>query len=142
MKFNFKIKNTYLIFLILILFTSCDPGIINKYIVENKTDSEINIESILIAGRRKTSEKDSIKLVTIESQSEDLITLYGEIGTAHDKGINFLEGIDTVIIKRIDKTLKKNIFERKNWNFKIIKSGLLSMDEVEYKLILTEKDFE
>lgn len=128
--------------LILTIFTSCDPGVVNKYVVENRTDSNLTIESILEHGNRNKTEKDSIKTVELKSKTESIITEYGEIGNAHDKGINFLDGIDTIIVK-IDKwTLNKNIYDRKNWEYRVLNSGLFSMDEVEYKLTLTETDFE
>ena len=133
-------KNTIPI-LILIFFTSCDPGVINKFVVENKTESEIIIESKLKSGRRNIGEKDSIKSVEIKPQSEAVIINYGEIGNAHDKGINFLEGIDTIIIKKKNGVLDINLFDRKNWTFKVIKRRLFSLDEVEYRLTLTDNDF-
>ncbi|AIZ42469.1 hypothetical protein [Cellulophaga baltica] len=128
--------------LILIVFSSCDPGVVNKFVVENRTQSDIKIESILEYGRRNISDKDSIKTMELKPQSESLIVEYGEIGTAIDKGLNFLEGIDTIIVKKENGILNKNIFDRKNWKFKILKSGLFTMDEVEYKLILTDNNFE
>ncbi|NIK93636.1 hypothetical protein GZ212_15860 [Mangrovimonas sp. CR14] len=131
-----------ILILILINFTSCDPGVVNKYVVENKTASELKVESILEYGNRNTSEKDSVKNIELKPKTESIITEYGEIGIAHDKGIDFLKGIDTIIVKMDNRTLTKNIYDRKNWEYKVLNSGLLSMDEVEYKLILTETDFE
>lgn len=127
--------------LILIAFTSCDPGVVNKYVVENKTGSDLTIKSILEYGNRNINEKDSIKSTELKSKTESIITKYGEIGNAHDKGIGFLNGIDTIIVKMDNRTLNKNIYDRKNWEYKVLNSGLFSMDEVEYKLILTETDF-
>jgi len=126
---------------ILIIFSSCDPGVVNTFVIENKTESDVTIESILEYGRRNISDKDSIKTVELKCKSESLIVEYGEIGTAQDKGIDFLEGIDTIIVKRKNRILNKNIFDRNNWEYKVLKSGLFSMDEVEYKLILTENYF-
>ena len=128
--------------LILISFTSCDPGVVNKYVVENKTESELKIESILEYGNRNITEKDSVKNIELKPKTESIITKYGEIGNAHDKGIGFLNGIDTIIVKIDNRTLTKNIYDRKNWEYKVLNSGLFSMGEVEYKLILTETDFE
>ena len=128
--------------LILMIFTSCDPGVVNKYVVENRTDSDLTIESILEYGNRNITEKDSIKTAELKSKTESIITEYGEIGNAHDKGIDFLNGIDTIIVKMNNRTLNKNIYDRKNWEFRVLNSGLFSMDEVEYKLILTDTDFE
>ena len=124
------------------IFTSCDPGVVNKYVVENRTDSDLTIESILEYGNRNITEKDSIKTAELKSKTESIITEYGEIGNAHDKGIDFLNGIDTIIVKMNNRTLNKNIYDRKNWEFRVLNSGLFSMDEVEYKLILTDTDFE
>lgn len=124
------------------IFTSCDPGVLNKYVVENRTESDLKIKYTLEYWKRNFNDKDSIKSVEIKSKSESLITEYGEIGNAHDKGIDFLIGIDTIIIKKPNGKLTKNIFDRKNWEYKVLKSGLFSMDEVEYKLILTENNFE
>ena len=131
-----------ILILILIIFTSCDPGVVNKYVVENKTESELKIESILQYGNRNITDQDSVKIIKLKPKTESIITEYGEIGNAHDKGINFLNGIDTIIIKMDNRTLIKNIYDRKNWDYKVLNSGLFSMDEVEYKLILTETDFE
>ena len=89
--------------LILILFTACDPGVINKFVVENKTESDIRIESKLKFNKRRTSEKDSIHRVELKPQSESLLVEYGEIGNAHDKGANFIEWIETIIVKKENK---------------------------------------
>ena len=130
------------IILILLFLASCDPGVVNKYVIENKTESELKIESKLEFGNRNIIEKDSIKRVRINPKSESIIAEYGEIGDAHDKGIDFLNGITTIIVKMDNRTFKKNINDRKNWKYRVLKSSLFSMDEVEYKLILTENDFE
>lgn len=127
--------------LILIIFTSCDPGVVNRFVVENRTESNIKVESILKYGNRNISDKDSIKTVELKPNSELLIIEYGEIGTAKDKGVDFLEGIDTIIVTKEKEVLNRNIFDRINWEFKILNSGILKMNEVEYKIILTERDF-
>ncbi|WP_394907456.1 hypothetical protein [uncultured Mesonia sp.] len=127
--------------LTLMFITSCDPGVVNKYVVENRTESDLEIESILEYGKRKITEKDSVKTIELKPNMESIITKYGEIGNAHDKGNNFLNGIDTIIIKKINGKLTKDIFDRKNWKYKVLKSGLFAMDEVEYKLILNENNF-
>ncbi|WP_297867845.1 hypothetical protein [uncultured Flavobacterium sp.] len=127
--------------LILIIFTSCDPGVVNRFVVENRTESNIKVESILKYGNRNISDKDSIKTVELKPNSELLIVEYGEIGTAKDKGVDFLEGIDTIIVTKEKEVLNRNIFDRINWEFKILNSGILKMNEVEYKIILTERDF-
>lgn len=127
---------------ILMIFTSCDPGVVNKYVIENRTGSDLKIETTLEYGNRNITEKDSVKMVELKPKTESIITEYGEIGNAHDKGIDFLDGIDTIIVKMNNRTLNKNIFDRKNWKYKVLKSGFFSMDEVEYKLILTENNFE
>ncbi len=131
-----------ILLLILMIFTSCDPGVVNKYVIENRTKSDLKIESILDYGKRNITEKDSVKTVELKPYTESIITQYGEIGNAHDKGIDFLNGIDTIIIRKVNEKLIKDIFDRKNWKYRVLKSGLFSMDEVEYKLILTENNFE
>ncbi len=130
-----------ILILILIIFTSCDPGVVNRFVVENRTESNIKVESILKYGNRNISDKDSIKTVELKPNSELLIVEYGEIGTAKDKGVDFLEGIDTIIVTKEKEVLNRNIFDRINWEFKILNSGILKMNEVEYKIILTERDF-
>ena len=130
-----------ILILILIIFTSCDPGVVNRFVVENRTESNIKVESILKYGNRNISDKDSIKTVELKPNSELLIVEYGEIGTAKDKGVDFLEGIDTIIVTKETEVLNRNIFDRINWEFKILNSGILKMNEVEYKIILTERDF-
>ena len=72
--------------LILIIFTSCDPGVVNKYVVENRTESELKIDSKLKFENRSITEKDSVKNVEINPKTELIIAEYGEIGNAHDKG--------------------------------------------------------
>lgn len=131
-----------ILLLILMIFTSCDPGVVNKYVIENRTKSDLKIESILDYGKRNITEKDSVKTVELKPNTESIITQYGEIGNSHDKGIDFLNGIDTIIIRKVNGKLIKDIFDRKNWKYRVLKSGLFSMDEVEYKLILTENNFE
>ena len=79
--------------LILMIFISCDPGVVNKYVVENRTESDVKIKSTLEYWKKNFNDKDSIKTVEIKSKSESLIAEYGEIGNAHDKGIDFLNGI-------------------------------------------------
>lgn len=128
--------------LTLITFISCDPGVVNKYVIENRTESDLEIKSMLKYGNRNLTEKDSVKTVELKPKTESIITEYGEIGNAHDKGFDFFEGIDTIIVKMDNRILKKNIFDRKNWEYKVLKSGLFSLDEVEYKLVLTENNFE
>lgn len=130
-----------ILILILIKLTSCDPGVVNRFVVENRTESNIKVESILKYGNRNISDKDSIKKVELKPNSELLIVEYGEIGTAKDKGVDFLEGIDTIIVTKEKEVLNRNIFDRINWEFKILNSGILKMNEVEYKIILTERDF-
>lgn len=90
---------------------------------KNKTKYDIKVESKLKFGMRSIQDVDSVKIVDLKPNSESLITTYGEIRTVHDKGINFLEGIDTIILERKNKKLTKNIFIRKNWNYKIVKNG-------------------
>ncbi len=128
--------------LTLIIFTSCDPGVVNKYVIENRTESDLEIESMLKYGRRNLSENDSVKTVELKPKTESIIIKYGEIGTAHDKGFDFFNEIDTLIVKMDNRILKKNIFDRNNWEYRVLKSGLFSMDEVEYKLVLTDNNFE
>ena len=124
-----------ILILFLIIFTSCDPSVVNRFVVENRTESNIKVESILKYGNRNISDKDSIKTVELKPNSELLIVEYGEIGTAKDKGVDFLEGIDTIIVTKEKEVLNKNIFDRINWEFKILNSGILKMNEVEYKII-------
>jgi ribosome-associated translation inhibitor RaiA len=128
--------------LTLITFTSCDPGVVNKYVIENRTESDLEIESILKYVNRNITENDSAKTVELKPKTESIIMEYGEIGNAHDKGFDFFNAIDTLIVKMDDRILKKNVFDRKNWEYRVLKSGLFSMDEVEYKLVLTDNNFE
>lgn len=82
------------------IFTSCDPVVVNKYVIENRTKSDLKIKSILDYEKRNITEKDSVKTVELKPKTESIITQYGEIRNAHDKGIDFLNGIDTIIIKK------------------------------------------
>ncbi len=128
--------------LILIVFTSCDPGVVNKYVVENQTDSVLRIESKLNFVHRSVNKKDSVDKVELKPEAATIITEYGEIGRAHDKGEGFLSGIDTIIVKMNNRTLIKDIYDRKNWEYKVLKSGTFLTDEVEYLLKLSKTDFE
>ncbi|PHN00566.1 hypothetical protein [Flavilitoribacter nigricans] len=120
--------------------SACDPGVVNKYVIKNATPFNITIESKLEYGSRSISEKDSIKVLELKPDSESLIMEYGEIGNAHDKGVKFLEGLDTIIVKSGNKRLEKDIFDQQNWKYKVLKRGLLSMDEVEYTFTLSRDD--
>ncbi|MCC4214468.1 hypothetical protein [Leeuwenhoekiella parthenopeia] len=134
-------KYTYQL-LILIIFYSCDPAVGNKFVIQNNTESRLKVESILNFGYRNYNEKDSIHTVILNPNTQSQIIEYYEIGTARDKGNAFLEGLDTIVITSEYGTLIKNIDDRKNWEFKVLKSGLFATHEVEYKLILTDRDLE
>lgn len=129
-------------FIIILIFISCDPGLVNKYVVENRTDSNMVIQTKLEYHHRRLNENDTIKRVDLPSITKSLIIEYGEIGSAYDKGIDFLNAIDTITIHMGNRTLNKDIYDRKNWSYKVLRRGLFSIDKVEYKLILKTSDFE
>ena len=122
-------------------FCSCCPGIGNKYLIQNNTESSLKVEFILNYLYRNSNEKDSTHIVTLKPNTQTQIIEYFEIGTAHDKRNEFLQALDTIIITGERGTLIKNIYDRENWEYSVLNEALFS-DEVQYKLILIRNDFE
>jgi hypothetical protein len=133
-------KRIVIIFLNSIVFMSCDPGLINNYVVENESDHLVEAKFRLQQGYRTINSTDTIQTIKINPQSKIEIVNYGEIGNAHDKKQYFLEAFDTIWISSINVLMKKNIVNRNNWKYRVIKRGLQSLDEVEYKLIIKNED--
>ena len=137
-----KIKlNAFRMVFYAVFFTSFDPGLINKYVVENESDYSVEASFRLQEGHRILNATDTIHTIKIYPKSKIGIIEYGEIGVAHDKKQHFLEAFDTISIRSTGKPIRKNIRERRNWKYQVINEGLLSLDEVEYRLVLNNEDF-
>ncbi|RXR15957.1 hypothetical protein EQG63_12145 [Flavobacterium amnicola] len=115
-------------------FTSCDPGLMNEYIVENNSDFDLKVVTKLNINKRSISEIDSIKIIHIKKHERAQIISYGEIGRVHDKENEFLESVDSLYITFNNKKIKEEFLNRKNWKYKIIDRGYFSMAKVEYVL--------
>jgi len=133
-------KKILLIIISSIFFLSCDPGLINNYVVENKSDYLIKTEFRLINGFRTLNSSDSIQRILIEPKSKIEVVDYGEIGNAYDKKQYFLEAFDTISFHINGMEVSKKIKNRNSWNYNVLNEGLLSMDEVEYKLVIENGD--
>ncbi len=126
--------------LLVVLLSSCDPGLINHYVVENKSEYVIEASFRLKSGHRKFDASDTIQIVQILPQTIVEIIEYGEIGMAHNKTQQFLEAFDTITLHSIDASIKIDVRNWANWKYEVIKEGLFSIDEVEYRLVLNNKD--
>ncbi|MCT4666175.1 MAG: hypothetical protein N4A45_13195 [Flavobacteriales bacterium] len=126
--------------IISMFFLSCDPGLINNYVVENKSDYLIESNIRLINGFRTLQSADSIQRILIKPNSNIEIANYGEIRNAHDKNQYFLEAFDSISLQINEMKILKKIKNRNSWNYRVINEGLLSMDEVEYKLVIENSD--
>ena len=133
-------KQVLAISIFLFSMMSCDPGLINNYVVENESDLLVEVNFRLQEGHRTFNETDIIQRIKIEPKSKIEFVEYGEIGNAYDKEGDILEAFDTISIQSNGIPLKKGVRERNNWNFRVVKEGLFSMDEVEYKLVVRNED--
>lgn len=133
-------KKAVVIFLTAIIFISCDPGVINNYVVANESDYLFEVRFRLQEGFRTLNTSGTIQTIKINPKSKVEIVEYGEIGIALDKREYFLEAFDTLSIYPIGMSLKKSIRDRSNWKYQVISEGLFSMDEVEYKFIINNED--
>ena len=126
--------------IISITFMSCDPGLINGYVVKNESSYIIKSDVRLDEGRRASND-DSIYTVKINPKSLVKIIEYGEIGNAHDKKQSFLEAFDTISISSGELLFNTGFTDRKNWQYKVINRGLFSLDKVEYILVIKNENF-
>lgn len=135
-----KINFLILSLLVLTILFSCDPGVVNSYYIENRTDYDLDVEASIVSGRRSVNKNDSlIKTVFKSSEIKEIIS-YGQIGRANDKGSNFLNDVDTINITSTNRKLLINIYDRTNWNIEVNRS-IFELDEVKYILVLENKDF-
>lgn len=135
-----KIRNLLFIILPTFFLVSCDPGLVNNYVVENNSDYEINVTIKVNKLRISVLKNDSTYRTHLKKSEVKKIASYGQIGNAHDKGDHFLEDIDTLIIETRNLKLAKNIYNRSNWQINLKKS-FFSMDEANYTLVINNKDF-
>ena len=119
------------------ILVSCDPVVSNNYVIENQSSLELNALLKIV----DYFDSDSILIVQIAPSTKATLFTHMEIGKAFDKRDYFLETFDKLLITHNKKHLLKNINSRDNWNFKVIQNGLFE-DEVEYKIIFKDKDFE
>lgn len=117
-------------------FLSCDPVLINNYVVENKSNYLVETKFRMVRERRLPNSPDTIQTILIEPNSKIEIVDYPQIGIAYDKKQDFLEEFDTILIRINGMGISQNIFDRNNWDFKEINKGLFSVDEVEYNFII------
>jgi len=122
------------------LLVSCDPGLINNYVIENNSEFPVMVNFKLIDQQLSIDIPDSIQTLLIKPDSKIEFVDYGEIGNAHDKELDFLEAFEflSLIINGIDRTDK--IKERINWEYKVLQKGLNKLDEVQYELLITNED--
>jgi hypothetical protein len=124
----------------IVLLASCDPGLINKYVVENESDYVIEASFRLKRGHRNYNSSDTIQLIKIAPQSRVKIIEYGEIGMAYNKKQQFLEAFDTIVLHSIRAPIKIDIRDWNNWEYHVINEGLLSIDEVEYRIVIKNQN--
>lgn len=111
----------------IIFLTSCDPGLENIYEVENASN-----QTLTFTVKPNQYASDSTLTTTISAHSTKTIFKYGEIGTAKDKGNDFLEYFDTLEIKGTKDPIDP--YDRNNWEFEINEQGLFTLDQVTYRL--------
>ena len=122
------------------LLMSCDPGLINNYVIENKSDFLVNVKFKLTEGHRKMQSTDTIQSKQIRPGETVEFIDYGEIGNAYDKQEQFLDAFETVTASINGVDLTEKISQRSNWHYKEIHKGLSKLDEVEYKLVIQNED--
>ena len=122
------------------LLVSCDPGLINNYVIENNSEFPVMVNFKLIDEQLSIDMPDSIQTLLINPDSIIEFVDYGEIGNAHDKELDFLEAFEflSLTINGIDRTDK--IKERINCEYKVLQNGLQKIDEVQYELLITNQD--
>lgn len=135
-----KIFKSLFLILLSCTFMSCDPGLINKYVIENNSNYDIKVVTKLNQSKRSIQELDSIKTFFIKKGEKREIISYGEIGRAYDKNDQFLESIDSLYITNENKKIKIDYLLRNYWNYKILNRGYLSTAEVEYILKIRNTD--
>lgn len=147
MSFNFqrqqsrRISNSLFIIVLVFLCYSCNSEVKNTYTIDNETETGLIIKAKLKENFRDKSDKDSIKITLINAGETAQILSYEETGNTNDKKDSFLEGVDTIIVLKRNYQLHKNLLDRNNWDYKVLTNTSSKMNEVEYKLPLTEKDF-
>lgn len=147
MSFNFqrqqsrRISNSLFIIVLIFLCYSCNSEVKNTYTIDNETETGLIIKAKLKENFRDKSDKDSIKITLINAGETAQILSYEETGNTNDKKDSFLEGVDTIIVLKRNYQLHKNLLDRNNWDYKVLTNTSSKMNEVEYKLPLTEKDF-
>ena len=136
---NFKFKLSILIFCSS-LFVSCDPALINNYVIDNKSDFPVIVNFKLTEEQLRINMPDTIQTIVIKPDSNIEFVDYGEIGNAHDKEMNFLEAFEflTLTLNGLDRTEKAKA--RANWDYKVLQKGFNKLDEVQYELLITNDD--
>ena len=135
-----RLKNKITLILGALIFVSCDPGLVNNYVIENNSDFSVVEKSKLVYKEQSIYSPDTVQIKQIKPGYEIEFDNYGEIGNAYDKNEMFLEAFDTLAVTLNGMDLSEKIMERKKWKYRVIKQGLTTLDEVEYKLVLQNED--
>ena len=127
-------KKLYILLLSVILLAACDPGTGDLFYVDNNSDYNLQVGY-------QTRYNDT--LIVVNSQQKILILEQHGLGTANDRGEEFLIFFDTLYF-RINDTLQidKDYLKRENWDFKITKGngGLGDGGLSNYTYVLENKD--
>lgn len=131
LKSSLSLKLTTFIFC-MVLFSSCDPIIGYKYIVNNKSDKELIVYSF------DTSFIIKPKTETIFFETE----IMGS--NPHDEKDDFLQLFDTLRIEASDKsTLSLDYLKRENWTYSCEPShfGVIDTGINVYEIEISNEDF-
>lgn len=122
------------------ILCSCDPGVVNSYVVKNSSEYDLVITAKLNQHVRPINEIDSLKITLIKKGEEKEIIRYGEIGRAHDKNEAFLESIESLHITNQEENIKLKYLNRKIWKYQIVNQGNFSLEKVKYILEIGDND--
>jgi hypothetical protein len=123
-------KKLSLIFLVLYLFTSCDPPAYYDYYIINQCDEEIDV--YIESNSKKIG--DTYRMV-IQAYENKLIYSDEIILALSDRMIEYF--FEEIIIIKGSDTSKVNYVNKDLWKFEII-----SKDHANSYLTVTDKDFE
>ena len=126
-------KKTILLFMIMLLFTACDPGVSYSRIVQNDSDFDVKV---FIAGTIY-SRTDTILIE--KNITKTIFTDHG-LGTVYDfTNCDFPKDSIPMLIYFNDSTkLIPDINKLSDWNFRIIKKGTFDDGGVcECRILLT-----
>lgn len=123
------------------LLAACDPGVRNTFMIDNQSEFEAILKFKKNEGLQSiTALNDTFQIRQIQAGHKISFMHYGEIGRAHDKEELFLEGFDTLIVLLNNVNMTSKVLKRERWDYKVVNKGLMTMDAVEYTLILQNED--